>query len=84
MHGQVPFQPKRDHCGWCMQGWWHYAVALDVSITVMQNFYHAPTNAKGLLALVLQSLARAKGVNPAQLLMKIRAASGQGAEHCNG
>ncbi len=63
-----------EQCG-LLQGWWHYAVALDASITVMQNFYHAPTNAKGLLALVLQSLSRAKGVSPGQLLAHIRAVS---------
>ena len=62
----------------CMQGWWHYAVALDASITVMQNFFHAPTNAKGLLALVLHSLARTKSVNPAQLLVKVGTATVQG------
>ncbi len=42
------------------QGWWHYAVALDASITVMQNFYHAPTNAKGMVQLVLKSIAGLK------------------------
>jgi hypothetical protein len=39
-----------------IQGWWHYAVALDCSITVMQNFYHA-TNANGLVEMVLKSFA---------------------------
>lgn len=39
------------------QGWWHYAVALDASITVMQNFYHAPTNAAGMVQMVLKSVA---------------------------
>ena len=42
------------------QGWWHYAVALDASITVMQNFYHAPTNAAGMVQLVLKSIAGLK------------------------
>ncbi|KAK9915224.1 hypothetical protein WJX75_006445 [Coccomyxa subellipsoidea] len=42
------------------QGWWHYAVALDASITVMQNFYHAPTNAAGMVRQVLKSIAGLK------------------------
>lgn len=31
------------------EGWWHFAVALDDSITVMRNFYNAFTNVKGLV-----------------------------------
>ena len=43
------------------QGWWHYAVALDASITVMQNFYHAPSNAAGLVELVQKTAAATQG-----------------------
>lgn len=31
------------------QNWWHYAVALETSITVMKNFYHADTNISSLV-----------------------------------
>ncbi len=41
------------------QGWWHYAAALDTCITVMGNFYHAETNAAGMVTLVLKSLGAA-------------------------
>lgn len=37
------------------QGWWHYAVALEPSITLQRNFYHAAANAKGLVAMVLNT-----------------------------
>ncbi|KAK9839190.1 hypothetical protein WJX81_000180 [Elliptochloris bilobata] len=37
-------------------GWWHYAAALDPSITVMRNFYHRATNAAGLVELVLSAV----------------------------
>lgn len=47
-------------CSAVRQGWWHYAVALDASITVMQNFYHAPSNAAGLVELVLKTAAATK------------------------
>lgn len=40
------------------RGWWHYAAALDSSVTVMRNFYHAGTNAE---ALVQTIIAKAKG-----------------------
>ena len=44
-------------CDAARQGWWHYAVALDASITVMQNFYNAPSNAAGLVELVQKTAA---------------------------
>jgi chloride channel 7 len=37
------------------RGWWHYAVALDRSITVQRNFYNATSNAGGLVRLVLKT-----------------------------
>ena len=40
------------------QGWWHYAVALEPSLTLQRNFYHAATNAKGLVAMVLGTVAK--------------------------
>ncbi|KAG7667968.1 hypothetical protein Ndes2526B_g01617 [Nannochloris sp. 'desiccata'] len=39
------------------QGWWHYAVALDKSITLQRNFYHAGSNAAGLVQMVLKTAA---------------------------
>ena len=42
------------------RGWWHYAVSLDTSITVQRNFYHAPTNASGLVQMVLKTAANIK------------------------
>ena len=33
------------------EGWWHYAVSLSPSITVMRNFYNALTNVNGLVQL---------------------------------
>lgn len=39
------------------KGWWHYAVALDRSITVQRNFYNATTNAEGLVQMVLKTAA---------------------------
>jgi chloride channel 7 len=30
------------------RGWWHYAVALDPSVTAMKNFYDAQTNLAAL------------------------------------
>ena len=41
------------------KGWWHYALALDPSVTVMRNFYEASTNAKDCVGLVA---AQAKAV----------------------
>lgn len=38
-------------------GWWHYAVALDRSITVQRNFYHAASNASGLVQMVMKTAA---------------------------
>lgn len=35
-------------------------MALDRSITVMQNFYHAASNAAGMVEMVLSSVASAK------------------------
>jgi chloride channel 7 len=35
------------------RGWWHYAAALDPSVTVMRNFYHAGTNADALVKTIL-------------------------------
>lgn len=40
------------------RGWWHYAVSVDTSVTLQRNFYHAATNARGLVQLVLQSVKR--------------------------
>lgn len=40
------------------KGWWHYAVALDKSITVQRNFYHARSNASGLVNMVLKSVKK--------------------------
>ena len=39
------------------QGWWHYAVALDRSVTVQRNFYHAHSNAAGLVEIVVKAAA---------------------------
>ena len=39
------------------QGWWHYAVALDRSVTVQRNFYHARSNAAGLVEIVVKAAA---------------------------
>ncbi len=59
------------HPRWCVvrpgeallipRGWWHYAAALDGSITVMRNFYHAQTNAQDMVQMVLQTLKAGKG-----------------------
>lgn len=40
------------------QGWWHYAVALDASITLQRNFYHAASNGQGLVHLVKSFLSK--------------------------
>lgn len=42
------------------EGWWHYAISIDESITVQRNFYHANTNAKGLVQMVLKTAAGLK------------------------
>eukprot|EP00890_Picochlorum_soloecismus_P002011 jgi/Picsp_1/2810/NSC_01036-R1_protein len=36
--------------------WWHYAVALDCSVTFQKNFYNASTNAQGLVQMVMKTL----------------------------
>jgi hypothetical protein len=45
------------------QGWWHYAVALEPSITAQRNFYHAATNAHGMVGMVMRAIADAKGIS---------------------
>lgn len=40
------------------RGWWHYAASVDTSVTLQRNFYHATTNARGLVQLVLQSVKK--------------------------
>ena len=42
------------------RGWWHYAVSLTSSVTVMRNFYHANTNAAALVGMVLDSARKAQ------------------------
>ena len=37
--------------------WWHYAVSLDSSHTVMRNFFHSKTNVEGLVTMVMRSVA---------------------------
>lgn len=34
------------------KGWWHYAAALDKSVTAMKNFYDAATNVEALVKIV--------------------------------
>ncbi len=41
------------------RGWWHYAAALDASLTAQANFYGAASNAEGLVQLVLSKLRAA-------------------------
>ena len=41
------------------KGWWHYALSLDPSITVMRNFYEKDTNVKDCVAMVTKHLAGA-------------------------
>ena len=48
------------------KGWWHYAVALDRSITVQRNFYNAATNAEGLVQMVLKTAASLQQKNQQQ------------------
>jgi len=40
--------------------WWHYAVSLDSSHTVMRNFFHSKTNVEGLVTMVTRSLANSR------------------------
>jgi len=51
------------------KGWWHYAVSLEPSITVMRNFYNARTNTKGLVEFMLRSVFKdmPKGSNPLRM-----------------
>ena len=42
------------------KGWWHWAVAIDASITYQRNFYSSPSNARGLVNMVLQTAAHLK------------------------
>ena len=42
--GEVVLNPR---------GWWHYAVALDSSVTVMRNFFNARTNLEALVRMLL-------------------------------
>uniref|UniRef100_A0A1D1ZUM8 JmjC domain-containing protein n=1 Tax=Auxenochlorella protothecoides TaxID=3075 RepID=A0A1D1ZUM8_AUXPR len=42
-------------------GWWHYAVALEPSVTLQRNFYHAGSNVKALVGMVLKTAAGLKG-----------------------
>lgn len=57
--GEVVLNPR---------GWWHYAVALDSSVTVMRNFYNSRTNIEALVGMLLTStqplLGRAGGARP--------------------
>ena len=40
--------------------WWHYAVSLDSSHTIMRNFFHSKTNVEGLVTMVTRSLANSR------------------------
>lgn len=42
------------------EGWWHWAVALETSITYQRNFYNSGTNAGGLVKMVLETAAKLK------------------------
>lgn len=46
------------------KGWWHYAVALDRSITVQRNFYEGASNAGGLVKMVLKTAGGLKRTSP--------------------
>jgi len=37
------------------RGWWHYAVSLERSVTLQRNFYHAESNAAGLVKMVMKT-----------------------------
>ena len=54
----------------CVQGWWHYAVALDRSLTVMRNFYSAGDNAASMVQLVLKVASEARSQKPANPRME--------------
>jgi hypothetical protein len=40
------------------RSWWHYAAALDSSVTVMRNFYHAGTNHEALVKTIIAKARR--------------------------
>ena len=53
----------------CPRRWWHYAVALDTSVTVMRNWYNVNTNAQALVEQICSTIKqtvdnRAKGSVP--------------------
>jgi len=59
--GDVVLNPRR---------WWHYAVALEPSITVMRNFYNASTNAQYLVMLIAnmaKDVSAARGADAARI-----------------
>ena len=43
--------------------WWHYAVSLDSSQTVMRNFFHSKTNVNGLVTMIMRSIANNQGAS---------------------
>ena len=47
--GEIVLVPKN---------WWHYAVALDHSITAMRNFYHYESNMTSMVEIILKSVKR--------------------------
>lgn len=52
-----------------IQGWWHYAVALEPSVTVQRNFYSV-SNAASLIAMIFESFQRLKQEQVAKAAMK--------------
>jgi len=36
------------------RGWWHYAAALEPSLTAQCNFYSSPSNASALVKLIVE------------------------------
>jgi len=42
------------------KGWWHYAVALETSITAQRNWYHAASNGKDFVKFVVKQVEKAK------------------------
>lgn len=48
------------------RGWWHYAVSLDQSVTVMKNFYHKGTNLESMIRMLVQAGRESKGRQPKQ------------------
>jgi hypothetical protein len=55
---------RADARGRGRSGWWHYAAALSPSLTAQRNFYCAPSNAAGLVQLVLRKLRGAAAARP--------------------